>query len=402
MNSISYITYNALTTTWANFIRFHEIGFFIWPPKSSPSRRIVQFLNDENQQNAVGIDTKKNILVHIHFYDALNIPKERVYEILQFGIRSVLAEKNIALTEKHPELILKNLEEKGYDVTLFITGIDSILSKVQLEPIKDLIYLYLNYRNISILFFTGVYINIPPYTTELLNKHTSNTNIFYKCLYTLEDSKQFLEFMLTYWNMSISDMQRQWILEQCAGKLGLIKTALRIIRNTSEVTADQLSENPLLIERSLQALRSLPSQAQSIVEQLIHNRYMPNPDDSGMLDYLKKIGYVGEENNTLAVFPKFYRNLDFALNSESKSAAEFRVILSRQERRVFSRLQLHLNTIINREELAEAIWGKEWEDKYSEWAIDKLVQRLRDKILQSRLPFKIMTKRKQGFMMITS
>ena len=39
-----------------------------------------------------------------------------------------------------------------------------------------------------------------------------------------------------------------------------------------------------------------------------------------------------------------------------------------------------LNTPLSRDEIAEIIWGKSWQSKYSDWALDKAISRLRRKI----------------------
>ena len=46
--------------------------------------------------------------------------------------------------------------------------------------------------------------------------------------------------------------------------------------------------------------------------------------------------------------------------------------------------------LVEREKLAEKIWGAKWEDKYSDWAIDRLIYRLRNKMKKIGIDYKLL------------
>ena len=55
---------------------------------------------------------------------------------------------------------------------------------------------------------------------------------------------------------------------------------------------------------------------------------------------------------------------------------------------------------LSRDDLAQKIWGLEWEDKYSDWAIDKLVSNLRKKLELNFYPKTLKTIKNKGFMLV--
>lgn len=55
-------------------------------------------------------------------------------------------------------------------------------------------------------------------------------------------------------------------------------------------------------------------------------------------------------------------------------------VLQASESRVLNLLQSKAGQICSRDEIAQALWGEQWTQKYSDWMIDTLVYRLRRKI----------------------
>ncbi|MFC1790000.1 helix-turn-helix domain-containing protein [Patescibacteria group bacterium] len=55
-------------------------------------------------------------------------------------------------------------------------------------------------------------------------------------------------------------------------------------------------------------------------------------------------------------------------------------VLTAQEYLVFKKLYAKKNRLVSREEIAKTMWPENWTEKYSEWAIDKVIARIRKKI----------------------
>ena len=70
------------------------------------------------------------------------------------------------------------------------------------------------------------------------------------------------------------------------------------------------------------------------------------------------------------------------------------------ELRILSILINKKGLLVNRDEIARAIWKVHWENKYSDWAIDKLISRIRTGLVKLGLPKDIIkTKKGQGFIL---
>lgn len=74
--------------------------------------------------------------------------------------------------------------------------------------------------------------------------------------------------------------------------------------------------------------------------------------------------------------------------------------LSAQDMELLNKFLSKPNEIINRDEIAETIWGKLSAEKYSDWAIDKAISRLKSKF-PSNSRTKILTIRNAGYKLIS-
>lgn len=58
-------------------------------------------------------------------------------------------------------------------------------------------------------------------------------------------------------------------------------------------------------------------------------------------------------------------------------------VLSRQEQKIYIEMRRRANSIISRDEIATILWKEKSYDKYSDWAIDKMISRLRKRLILS-------------------
>ena len=76
------------------------------------------------------------------------------------------------------------------------------------------------------------------------------------------------------------------------------------------------------------------------------------------------------------------------------------VELSKKEHLLFTFLKSKENVICEREEIIQAVWPEVEEFGVSDWAIDRLVARLRAKLKAQKSPFEIQTIKTRGYKII--
>lgn len=106
--------------------------------------------------------------------------------------------------------------------------------------------------------------------------------------------------------------------------------------------------------------------------------------------YLKTIKLVRENKNELTLGIPLFK---YIINKEKianklflkEDVMFFNDIdisyqLTKSELRIIKLLVQNKNKLITRNEIAQKVWGANWEHKYSDWAIDRLIYRLRLKL----------------------
>lgn len=77
------------------------------------------------------------------------------------------------------------------------------------------------------------------------------------------------------------------------------------------------------------------------------------------------------------------------------------VHLTRKEHLLFTLLESHLGDICERDEIVEKVWPEYKEFGVSDWAIDRLVARVRVKLREQNSPYEIVTVRTRGYKLST-
>ncbi|MEK7169137.1 MAG: winged helix-turn-helix domain-containing protein [Patescibacteria group bacterium] len=75
------------------------------------------------------------------------------------------------------------------------------------------------------------------------------------------------------------------------------------------------------------------------------------------------------------------------------------LILTKSEQKTFDILLQKSDSVTNRDEIAQSVWGNNWLSKYSDWQIDRLIYLLRKKLPTM---YKIKTLRNSGYILSTS
>jgi len=228
-------------------------------------------------------------------------------------------------------------------------------------------------------------------------------NIRYAPLYSRADSDHFISFCEKLWGMKITIAQRDFLLDNFAGKLGVIKGAMRMVRDNPNMSMKNLLANEQILTRGIVTLQALDKQVLPLVYSIADGKYKKKPTDAPMLEYLTKIGWVKEIKGIYQLFPPFMRSIKLEEDSvETKPHLQQSLseILTFREQRVFEIFLKNLNSIVTRDMVADGMWGGNADQKYSDWAIDQLMYRLRGRLQHAKIPYELKTKKGQGFMML--
>lgn len=199
-------------------------------------------------------------------------------------------------------------------------------------------------------------------------------------------------------NLLLADLQRRFkyiltptqaenIIELSAGHIGLIKSLYLLTKDNPD------------IEYSVEKLIFIPSitfRLEAILNQLSIEKthiLLKNTRSAKDDSFFEQYGFTknGEIFNELL---KKYILLNFP---QTKPVQKLENILTKSEMAVFEALLASVGKFVLRDEIAKIIWGESWSEKYSDWAIDMLISRVRGKLKKVGIASKIITKKGIGF-----
>ncbi|HWY79918.1 MAG TPA: helix-turn-helix domain-containing protein [Candidatus Sulfotelmatobacter sp.] len=112
--------------------------------------------------------------------------------------------------------------------------------------------------------------------------------------------------------------------------------------------------------------------------------------------YLWDTGFVMESNGEVALFSPLFgayiKQIEHEEQRKRKSAH-----LTRKENLLFILLKSQLGEICEREKIIEVVWPESQEFGVSDWAIDRLIARVRVKLREQENPYEIQTVRTRGY-----
>lgn len=286
--------------------------------------------------------------------------------------------------------ICKSILDHGKDPYFFLLEAN-VVKITNLKTILQLVHssIIRSGRTGTMIFFESTISN-EKLTNILKENNKFLQNIIYFPSYTLSESRKFLINLAESWNISVPQNTINILVQNLGGSLWLLREGLRQIRENKKITINDILMSPG-IQLRLEKIYALFSTEEKIaLVTLCSNdqKYL----DPKIKQHLLSTGIISANNKKLpltipALLPFIQKDEianKFNINIDSKKIQfnnkDVSIIFTDQEYDVLLLLIKNRNKITTRENIAQIMWKKEWEDKYSEWAIDKLISRLRSKL----------------------
>lgn len=198
------------------------------------------------------------------------------------------------------------------------------------------------------------------------------------------------------------DLSETDLLELCrlsGGHVQYLQVALILLHEGAERNLDTLTEILQKDERiqllSEELWEALEKDEQETLHALIIGD-LPEADVAQKSQYLWDVGMITGDNK---IFSPLYLHYLQALKTEQPSSTN--VHFSKKEHMLFTTLEKYRDEICEREVLVESVWPEYSEYGVSDWAIDRLVARVRAKLKQQGSKDEIITIRTRGYKLAT-
>ena len=230
----------------------------------------------------------------------------------------------------------------------------------------------------------------------------SSVSVFARTLYiqpgTRTDSETIFTNTSKKYGLSFTPAKRERILEIVDGYTQYLQFALAYLHEKkSELPSKILLENLLSDERiSLQSeelFESLTGDEQEVLMKEVFKKSFTSEEKDGA-SYLWNTGIIGEDGIFSQLFERFIIDKGGSLPELTKK--EF----SKKEHLLLSLLEENRGMLCERETIIGNVWPEAESYGVSDWAVDRLVARLRGKLKNSISDYEIVTVKTRGFKLL--
>lgn len=403
---ITYRTRIENANKWLSIVRFGESGTVI-QLQDDCEYRVLEVIEDKKiVKSILGPYFRKYILKYLPV-DQKDLQKAIRESLIESCLERKISSEN-KLKKLSPAKILTEIAQAGFEVGLFISHVTPLLRKKDFQPLIDLELLIRTSKNVSVIFFSEQDITHKKYTILTDKASFLFDHILYYPLYDEKDSLQFIHFYSEKWKYPLNETSSSEVIQRCGGYLWLIHQALRSLRDNQASSIQDAFTHELMLKKIETIWTKFTDEEKNIIRKIIFGSLREADTLTHAYHYLIKMRVVLEKKNKVYLGIPL---LSYAIEKENKlnelQTKDNRVLvgekdisgsLSKKEKEVLGILLSAKKKVVSRDTIAQALWGNDWEEKYTDWALDRLMYRLRKKLQKLCIDATLLkTIKKKGF-----
>lgn len=373
---------------WLNIIRYHESGTVI-QLQDDGEYRVLEILNNPAiLKQHLGPYHRKYLLKYIQI-DQQDFDTALRQALLQLCFERKILQKEKALHYSTRQL-LEAIAQKGFDVGLFLSHVTPLFAEKHFQPFFDLEFLVRTAKNLSVIVFSELDITEADYRILADKSSFLFDHVITYPLYGEKDSMNFAAYYTNQWNTPLSPTTVQRICDACGGYLWLIHQAVRTLRDSPESSPEDVFENELFMRKLEVIWTKCTKTQQTILTKSVKGTLTKEDMAAHEYRYLLAIGMLKDTNGKISIgIPLLSRIIE-----KEKQLSQLHVrngvlfiadeavtpMLTKKEHILLTLFVSRQKQLIPREDIAKALWQNVWQEKYSDWAIDRLLYRLRAKL----------------------
>jgi len=287
----------------------------------------------------------------------------------------------------------QKLESENRHPIYWICGVDRLLIGK-----SDSFFHYLRKRqaknpSISYVLFFNINFLHPTVSSVLTYTSTFIQNIVIVPLHDTDSSAYFLKYWVHAWNVSMSPYIQNEVVKLAKCHFTPLKQAARYVRDTGSTNIRDILHHDMMQIKMKSIFDSLLPSEQTALEKVVAGANDFSPDEIISLEFLKRTCWLEVRGHklylTIPLLAEYISLLRISENKIEVSGNRLVVgdvpidaLLSVQEQTVLRLFINRAGKIVSRDEIAKVVWKDNWEDAYSDWAIDQLIFRLRKKCIE--------------------
>lgn len=304
---------------------------------------------------------------------------------------SAIQYQNLQMTYDGVREALTSLVKNDIEPVIFFNRFDRVINMMSESFIDNIYGLYDAAGNRLSCVFTS-YRPLADFYKKKLPIDQFYTH--YLVPLNTNNAEQHIEEYQKKYKITFNTWARKTLIPLAGGHVQYLRLLMDILRET-KTSPDKLADTALKDERVLllseELWDSLTDEEKNDLKQITKGvRHKVHPG------YLSQTGVVTADDILFSdLFVQFIKH-----KSSTAKANGHATDFTRKEHLLFNLLKQHLGAICERDQIIEKVWSESAEDGISDWSIDKLMERLREKIKKQGLKYQVVTVRTRGYKMV--
>jgi hypothetical protein len=379
---------------------------------------VKTYVADQNRHLFIPVDL--NDLVELEMLPFWTLTLKRIADVVEntampakqkkaidtLFLKTIQTKDLFFATDSVREALVRILDS-GYLPTIFFIRFDRMKDAItpeffnNLQGLRDathykLAYVFTSYRSLHKLSPTV----FPRASLALFSKP------MYINRASEKDMMNIFKPYIERYNLDLSEDTTRNLLSVVNGYVQYLQLGVIILHEKKQVveTKEQLIEVLLQDERiglqSEELWESLTAEEQAILLKVKRGDPVTEVERTES-HYLWDTGFIVRQPKDDSLFsPLFEAYVATLQESQGSVVSQVTAYFSRKEHALFTLLEQHQDHICDREEIIEAVWPESQEFGVSDWAIDRLVARVRQKMKQQGSRYEIKTVRTRGYQLV--
>ncbi|MBN2015255.1 winged helix-turn-helix domain-containing protein [Candidatus Dojkabacteria bacterium] len=228
-----------------------------------------------------------------------------------------------------------------------------------------------------------------------------NENVIYFSILDRTETNYTIERFCSYFKVKLEKDTKKRIFELTGGYYPLVLNTIKLL-NLADVEfstsmLEKIFENKLITREIVNLWNSLDFD-QRIEATKASKQILTKQKQNSTLANLGLISRSGEITSEWISSFILERRFKEVQSIGKVSALE---VLKGKELLVYKKLQTRKGEVVTRDEIARILWKDAEDEKYSNWAIDKTISRIRKKLKKHGAVVSIITVRNQGYVLLS-
>lgn len=378
---------------------------------------ISNFLRFFLSNRKVALDPEKQLLISVDLNDLVErelypfwvlllkrlidaIDASNLSETIKKDARKLFTEsiqlKELFFAVDSVQKILELIVNADRSPVLFLLRFDRLKDVISpefygnLQRLKDV-----SHHRLSFVFTS--YRSLYELAPEVITKTSLAT--FAQSMYlkpaSANDMSVIFETLRERYNLEVSETIRSEIIRLSGGHVQYLQIALiklheeKTLLTTPKELFGILSQTEEMTLQSEELFASLTQIERDVLSEIVHSEAVAQ-DERDRASYLWKTGLLTEKNE---VFSPLFANYVTKQQVGKPNGGDF----TKKEHALLTFLQTREGELCEREDIIEAVWPEQSESGVSDWAVDRLVARVRAKLKVQNSPYEIITVITRGY-----